>query len=111
MITTDQAIRGLMRYIEEELIGKLEGTKKTLAKAYIALASPNLTDRLLEAKSSPWVAATGLVCEDGRIDIQRAKEALGETFREGFMIELPMIGAFRLGTGDLERITRYMEEG
>lgn len=33
IVSTEQAIKGLMRYAEEELIGKLEGTKKTLAKA------------------------------------------------------------------------------
>lgn len=110
IVSTEQAIRGLTRYIEEELIGKLEGTKKTLAKAYIALAAPNLTEKFLVAKASPWIAVTGIVDGEGRIDIGKAGEALSETFREGVMLELPMIGGFRLGTGDLERMVRMMEE-
>lgn len=111
IVSTEQAIKGLTRYAEEELIGKLEGTKKTLAKAYIALAAPNLTEKFLAAKASPWITVTGLVDGEGRIDLGRAKEALEETFRAGVMLDLPMIGGFRLGPGDLERLTRMMEEG
>lgn len=110
IVSTEQAIRGLMRYIEEELIGKLEGTKKTLAKAYVALAAPNLTDKLLAAKTSPWITVTGLVDEEGRIDTDKAKGALEETFRTGIMLDLPLIGGFRLGPGDLERMVRHVEE-
>lgn len=111
IVSTEQAIKGLMRYAEEELIGKLEGAKKTFAKGYLALAAPNLAEKFLKAKASPWVTVTGIVDGEGRIDIGKAREGLSETFREGVMLDIPFIGGFRLGAGDLERLIRMMEEG
>lgn len=107
-VNADQIQSGLIKYISADMLPKLDGWKKVLFGASLELLS---TQRLAEQiMSSPYINMLGIKDDNGMIDIDRMKEAVEHQIgMQKLDIEIPVIGTYKIGQSDIERICQIIK--
>lgn len=115
MVNHDQIKRGLSRYIDSEIIPKLQvgSVKKVIVGTAAALMLQNLDKSIKSLSEHPLVGALGIVDESGLIDADKLIEAAKKNVDEcGFKISLDILG-MHLGDmtfkrSDLDQLRSYI---
>lgn len=108
MISVQQAEKGLMRYIDSEIMPKLTGWRKVGMGAYIALIARNGRSLIAKYKDHPAVAVLN-VTDGESIDIDAVYNAILPYAGEAIKIDIPAIGEISLNREDIDKIYRYMK--
>ena len=108
MVSIDRVQRGVSRYLDTELVGKMDGLNKWLfaaaASAYIGSA-PTLLDKL---RSNKLLAPLNLVNEAGEVDIEKIYAHLKPAAAKcPAPITLP-VGTITLTEADVDAIYNYI---
>lgn len=108
MVSIDRVQRGVSRYLDTELVGKMDGLNKWLfaaaASAYIGSA-PTLLDKL---RSNKLLAPLCLVNEAGEVDIEKIYAHLKPAAAKcPAPITLP-VGTITLTEADVDAIYNYI---
>ena len=108
MVSIDRVQRGVSRYLDTELVGKMEGLNKWLfaaaASAYIGSA-PTLLDKL---RSNKLLAPLNLVNEAGEVDVEKIYAHLKPAAAKcPAPITLP-VGTITLTEADVDAIYNYI---
>ncbi len=103
MVTMDQMKDGVIRFLDTEIIPQMGGLRKLAFSTYIALAADGLAEKLVKMKDSTIVAATGLIHEDGMIDVDKLYTTLCDKLCEDVALDVPMIGRLSFTRSDLDR--------
>lgn len=110
MVHYSKVISGIVRYIDADILAKLNGSAaKWAAGAAIAIAARRAEQIYHEITKSPVVAALGLV--DGEnVDIDTIyAEVLKQAQQGSATISLPLIGPITFGVADVESVYRYIK--
>lgn len=107
-VTAEQIQSGLIRYINVDMLPKVDGWKKVLFGASLQLAgSQNLGAKIM---SSPYLDMLGIKTADGMIDIDRLKQAVQHQIgMQKLDIDIPIIGTYKIGQSDIERISQIIK--
>lgn len=108
MVSIDRVQRGVSRYLDTELVGKMDGLNKWLfaaaASAYIGSA-PALLDKL---RSNKLLAPLNLVNEAGEVDVEKMYAHLKPAAAKcPAPITLP-VGTITLTEADVDAIYNYI---
>lgn len=108
MVSIDRVQRGVSRYLDTELVGKMDGLNKWLfaaaASAYIGSA-PTLLDKLRDNK---LLAPLNLVNEAGEVDVEKIYAHLKPAAAKcPAPITLP-VGTITLTEADVDAIYNYI---
>lgn len=108
MVSIDRVQRGVSRYLDTELVGKMDGLNKWLfaaaASAYIGSA-PVLLDKL---RSNKLLAPLNLVNEAGEVDVEKIYAHLKPAAAKcPAPITLP-VGTITLTEADVDAIYNYI---
>lgn len=108
MVSIDRVQRGVSRYLDAELVGKMEGLNKWLfaaaASAYIGSA-PTLLDKL---RGNKLLAPLNLVNEAGEVDVEKIYAHLKPAAAKcPAPITLP-VGTITLTEADVDAIYNYI---
>ena len=108
MVSIDRVQRGVSRYLDTELVGKMEVLNKWLfaaaASAYIGSA-PTLLDKL---RSNKLLAPLNLVNEAGEVDVEKIYAHLKPAAAKcPAPITLP-VGTITLTEADVDAIYNYI---
>lgn len=111
MVSTEQAMRGLVRYLDNEIITMLpaKGWQRVVCGTAVAMAAKN-TGRLVETlKTNKYLVAIGVFNTEGAIAIEDVKnEFVKQLGSEGMVIEIPMIGPVTFHQSDVEKLYEYI---
>lgn len=110
MISFERAQAGLVRYIDTEIIPKLEaGTFKRMAfAAYMGLAADNIVAMLHQYKDHPLVTVTSVI-ENDEINIERLYGVMAQHFNEPLKIHIPLVDIhMKFTREDLDILYGYM---
>lgn len=107
MISYDQAVKGIVRYVDSEMLPHMSGVKKIGLGTYAALAAKNAAQTLKAAADSPAVAITGAATSDG-VDIDLLYSAVCERMDGNVQMDIPMIGVFTVNRADVDKLYNYM---
>ena len=108
MVTLQQAKDGAGRYIDNELLPKLDGFKRIALASYSALALENIGGRIVQIKAHPAVSVLQVIDENNNIDIDRLYKAMRANFSGKQKVSLPLIGDMYLDETDLDKLYSYM---
>lgn len=113
MVTLQQIQRGLCRYVDTELLPKMNGLKKIGLGAYMALAANNLTTLAANYLDHPAIKILELSDAQGNIDIDKAYNAVIPMFDNGakHSVDIPVIGSIILDRSDVDKLHRYIVGG
>lgn len=111
MVTIDQAMRGVAKYADNEIIPHLPTGKGIGAGIALALIMDGGKNRILALKDHPAVQMMGIMDAEGNIDLDRLYNA-ARTQVDGKKIPLtiPVIGELRFDVNDVDRLYKYIQE-
>lgn len=112
MVSIDRLQNGVARYLEAELVSKMDGLNKwvfsAVATAYIADA-PKLMERV---KSSAFLAPLELIDAAGNVDIDKVYANLKPAAEKcPAPINVPGIGTITLTAADVDALYNYIIGG
>lgn len=109
LYTREQVTKGLISYIDNEVIAKLPTTGKILAGTAVALAVRNNSTLLNNA----WEFGKGLgvMNGDGLMDVDQFANVLRENANRygAVVLEYPLIGKLTFTAEDVDIARRYIE--
>ena len=110
-VTIDQAMRGAMRYADNEVIPHLPGGKGIGAGIMLALIMEGSREKILALRENPAVKMMQIFDEAGNIDLDKLYNAARPRFDgQKLPITVPIIGELRFDVSDLDKLYRYIQE-
>ena len=111
MVTIDQAMRGAMRYADNEVIPHLPGGKGIGAGIMLALIMEGSREKILALRENPAVKMMQIFDDAGNIDLDRLYNAARPRFDgQKLPVTVPIIGELRFDVSDLDKLYRYIQE-
>ncbi len=111
MVTIDQAMRGLARYADNEIIPHLPTGKGIGAGIALALIMDGGKSRILALREHPAVQMMGVMDADGNIDLDRLYNAARPRVDgQKLPVMVPIIGELRFDVSDFDKLYRYIQE-
>lgn len=115
MVNAMQIKRGLANFVDNEVLNKIPGgtLKKTLIGTFTGMYLNNINKMFSNVSTSPFVAALGIIDENGNVDIDTLMEEINKNVPEdGLKIDIDVLG-FHLGDmrfhkRDLEQLKTYI---
>lgn len=111
-MTIEAIRRGALEYIEREIQPHLTPTQSGLVGAYSLLVARNLPGMMEKYKNHPLVAITGVVNEEGDIDMDALADVIRmKYFQKGnaLTLNIPMLPSMRFTEDDLNKLMQYIK--
>lgn len=111
MVSTEKAMRGFVRYLDNELITMLpaKGWKRVVCGTAVAMAAKNAGNLVEILKTNKYLIAIGVFNTEGAIAIEDVKnEFVKQLGSEGMVIEIPIIGPVTFYQSDVEKLYEYI---
>lgn len=109
-VTIDQAMRGAMRYADNEVIPHLPGGKGIGAGIMLALIMEGSREKVLALRENPAVRLMRIMDEQGNIDIDRLYSAARPKFENKLSVSVPLIGDLKFDQNDVDKLYKYIQE-
>ena len=111
MVTIDQAMRGVAKYADDEIIPHLPMGKGIGAGIALALIMDGGKSRILALKDHPAVQMMGIMDAEGNIDLDRLYNAArARVDGKKIPLTIPVIGELRFDVNDVDRLYKYIQE-
>ena len=108
--STDQVIRGIINYADDEVITKLPTAGKWIVGTVIGVAS-NKTAQVMESlKKNSVVNMLGILDENDNIDVDSLIIAMKSAADKygNVTLDVPMVGRLTFTSSDLDRLRSYI---
>lgn len=113
MVSMNQVQKGLMKYIDNDVLPHLTGMKRVGLGIYSGLAAQNFGAMVEKYKDHPAVSVLDVIDDNGNVDIDKLYKAAAPMFSSGerHTISIPLIGDMTVDRSDLEKLYQYIKEG
>ena len=112
MIPYSQVANGATKYIDSEIVPKVNGLSKIAVGVMLAEAVKRGDHIVERMKAMPLVTMLGIVDEEDRIDVETIYEELKKHLsREPLRVELPMVGVLTFSHEDVEKLYAHIMGG
>lgn len=109
-VTIDQAMRGAVRFADNEIIPHLPGGKGIGAGIALALIMDGGHSRILALREHPAVKLMQIMDEQGNIDLDRLYNAARPKFENKLSVSVPFIGELKFDQNDVDKLYKYIQE-
>jgi hypothetical protein len=110
IVTIDQAMRGAVRFADNEIIPHLPGGKGIGAGIALALIMDGGRSRILALREHPAVKLMQIMDEQGNIDLDRLYNAARPKFENKLSVSVPFIGELKFDQNDVDKLYKYIQE-
>lgn len=112
MVTIDKIQRGVSRYLDEQLMGKMKGLDAWTLPGFATLYLSNLPTIMKDMAAKPVFAYSGLFAADGTVDIERLINSFKPAARKSpATIKLPISNSpITFNEQDLDMLLRYIQQ-
>lgn len=109
--STEQVVRGLISYADNEIIIKLPTSGKWLLGTVMGVATNKTANIIEDLKRNPVISMLGLVDSENNIDIDALISALKSSADKygKLTVDVPMLGTMTFNTNDIERLRTYIQ--
>lgn len=109
-VTIDQAMRGAIRFADNEIIPHLPTGKGIGAGIALALIMDGGRSRILALRDHPAVKLMQIMDEQGNIDLDRLYSAARPKFENKLSVSVPFIGELKFDQNDVDKLYKYIQE-
>lgn len=109
-VTIDQAMRGAVRFADNEIIPHLPGGKGIGAGIALALIMDGGRSRILALREHPAMKLMQIMDEQGNIDLDRLYNAARPKFENKLSVSVPFIGELKFDQSDVDKLYKYIQE-
>lgn len=106
MVTTEQATRGLKRFIEAVLLPHLTGFKHLALYGVKEMVGDSFIGKYID---NPVIASLDAV-DGNMINIDRIYQIYAPLFDNKYTLDIPVLGEFTFNRGDLDMLYRFIKE-
>jgi hypothetical protein len=112
MIPYNQVVNGVTRYIDSEIVPKVNGFSKLAVAVVLAGAVKNAGNTVEQIKTIPIIKMTGLIDEENMVDIETIYEELKkQVSREPISMVLPGVGKVTFNHDDIDKMYSHIMGG
>ena len=112
MIPYNQVVNGVTRYIDSEIIPKVNGLPKIAVGIMMAAAVKRGDSIIEQMKAMPVIKMLGIVDDENEIDIDIIyEETKKHLSREPMRMELPMVGILTFTESDIDKLYSHIMGG
>lgn len=106
MVTIRQMENGIARFLDTELLSKMQGTwQKVVAGTATGILIKKSENIFNSLSNNEIVKMMGIISEDGMIDIDLLREELKNNVPDsGVQIDLPMVGRVTIKKEDVDKL-------
>ena len=109
-VTIDQAMRGAMRYADNEVIPHLPGGKGIGAGIMLALIMEGSREKILTLRENPAIKMMQIFDDDGNIDLDKLYNAARPRFENKLSVSVPFIGDLKFDQNDVDKLYKFIQE-
>ncbi|MBO5969350.1 MAG: hypothetical protein J6S14_12720 [Clostridia bacterium] len=111
MVSIHTVQSGVIKYIDDEILPKLQGWKKWTFGAISGLAVTNLPNTFQKIKGNAFVESLGVVDHEGRIDLNKLYSAFIKQAEKGaVVIDIPVLGGLTVDKTDIDKLYKFIME-
>lgn len=109
--STEQVIKGLINYADNEVMVKLPMSGKWIMGTVIGVAANKTGNIINGLKSNSIINMLGIIDEDGNIDIDTLITSMKQSAdRYGKLtVEIPLVGSMTFSSSDIDRLRSYIQ--
>lgn len=112
MIPYNQVVNGVTKYIDSEILPKVEGLSKIVVGVVLAGAVKKGDALVEQIKAIPIVKMIGIVDDENRVDIETIYEELKkQVSREPISMVLPGVGKVTFNHDDIDKMYSHIMGG
>lgn len=112
MIPYNQVVNGVTKYIDNEILPKVEGLPKIAVGIMLAGAVKRGDSIIEQIKAIPVVKMIGIVDDENRVDIETIYEELKkQVAKEPLHMELPGVGRVTFTHEDVDKLYSHITGG
>lgn len=110
MVTYEQLINGLSKFIDTEIISQLTGNSKVLLGIGAGIALKKGESLFNNLKNNSMIKMLNIINDEGYIDIETLyAEVKKQAQKEIIRLEIPMVGTLKLNDEDVEKLYSYIK--
>ena len=112
MVTYNQVVNGMAKYIDQEIINKIQGWQRWALGAGAGIMMNKGTNMFNAFKAHPVVKMLEVIDDNDMIDIDTIYTELRKQAEKGSAtFDAPMIGTITLTKDDVDKLYRLIKEG
>lgn len=112
MVTYNQVVNGMAKYIDQEIINKIQGLPRWGLGAVSGIALSKGTNIFNALKAHPIIKMLEVIDENDMIDIDTIYTEIRKQAEKGSAtFDAPMIGTITLTKDDVDKLYRLIKEG
>ena len=112
MVTYNQVVNGMSKFIDQEIINKIQGWQKWVLGTGAGIMLSKGTNIFNELKIHPMIKMLGIVDENDMVDIDVIYTELKKQAEKGAItFDAPMIGTITLTKDDVDKLYHLIKEG
>lgn len=109
MYEYSKVLNGITKYIDTEIVDKIEGWQKWVIGSGIGIALSNSTNLFNQLKDNEIVKMLGIINEENKIDIEKIyKEFKNQAKKGSVSFEVPLVGTLTLNEQDVDKIYDFI---
>ena len=109
MYEYSKVLNGITKYIDTEIVDKIEGWQKWVIGSCIGIALSNSTNLFNQLKDNEIVKMLGIINEENKIDIEKIyKEFKNQAKKGSISFEVPLVGTLTLNEQDVDKIYDFI---
>lgn len=111
MVKLNQVQGGIIRYLDNEIMPKINGWQKWVFGAMAGTALNKTTNIFNALKQNEFIKMLEVIDKEDNIDLDTIYREFHKQAQKGAVtFDVPMIGAITLDHTDVEKIYRYIRE-
>ena len=112
MVTYNQVVNGMAKYIDQEIINKIQGWQRWALGAGAGIMMNKGTNMFNAFKAHPVVKMLEVIDDNDMIDIDTIYGEIRKQAEKGSAtIDIPMVGSITLTKDDVDKLYRLIKEG
>lgn len=112
MVAYNQVVNGISKYIDQEIVNKLQGLPRWGLGAVSGIALSKGANIFNSLKANPIIKMLEVIDENGMIDIDTIYTELRKQADKGSAtFDAPMIGTITLTKDDVDKLYHLIKEG
>lgn len=109
MVKTSAISKGLVNFVDAEILPKMNGMQKWIVGTGVGLLSKKAESFLDGVMQLPLVKTLGIVDDNGHVDIETVFTELSkQASKTPATISIPMIGDIKLNNEDVDALYRHI---
>lgn len=114
MVHINKVMNAVAKYVDTDLVPKLDGWQKWIFGAGVGLLMSGLPSKVDELRKMPIISFMGVIDDKGMVDVERLfNELMKQARKSSITVDLSkmMLPTLTLDHTDVEKIYRYIQEG